>query len=81
MIELGKKAKDKITGLEGIVTGRCEYLYGCTQYCIMPQATDNKAPEGSWYDEGRVEVIDEGIKAEEVRAKEDGGPSCGPTCN
>lgn len=81
MIALGKKARDKITGLEGIVTGRCEYLYGCTQYCLLPKAEGNKAPDGTWYDEGRIEVIDEGIKAKEVQVKEKGGPSCGPSCN
>ncbi len=81
MIALGKKGRDKITGLEGIITGRCEYLYGCTQYCLLPEATDNKAPEGTWYDEGRIEVISEGVKSKEVQVEEKGGPSCGPNCN
>lgn len=36
--KLGLKAKDKITGFEGIITARCEYLTGCNQYCLTPQA-------------------------------------------
>ncbi|HPR92276.1 MAG TPA: hypothetical protein PLR64_03430 [Candidatus Dojkabacteria bacterium] len=80
-MQLGKTGKDKITGLEGIIIGRCEYLYGCTQYCLLPKATDNKAPDGTWYDEGRIEIIDDGIKKEEVKGKRDGGPSCGPASN
>jgi hypothetical protein len=81
MENLGKTARDKVTGLEGIITGRCEYLYGCAQYCILPQAKDNKAPDGCWYDEGRVEIIGEGIGPEEVQGEEKGDPSCGPGCN
>jgi hypothetical protein len=80
-IELGKKGKDKVTGIEGMITGKCEYLYGCTQYCIVPESKDNKHSEGYWYDEGRIEVIGEGIEPDEVKSKEDGGPSCGPVCN
>jgi len=45
-IELGKKGKDKVTGIEGMITGKCEYLYGCTQYCIVPESKDNKHSEG-----------------------------------
>ena len=29
---LGKKAKDKVTGFEGIITAKVIYLYGCAQY-------------------------------------------------
>jgi len=34
MIRLGNKVRDKVSGIEGIVTGRCEYLNGCVQYCV-----------------------------------------------
>jgi hypothetical protein len=74
MIILGKKVADKVTGLEGIVTGRAEYLYGCTQYCVVPVAKDGKA-DGSWFDEGRLEVIGNGILPEEVKAEKPGGPN------
>lgn len=80
MIELGKKGKDKITGLEGIITGRATYLYGCDQYCLVPKSKDGAISEGAWFDEGRLEVIDEGIKPESVQVEEKGGPQFTPKC-
>lgn len=75
MITLGKKAKDKVTGFEGIVTGHAKYLYGCDQYCIVAPAKDGKSGESGWYDEGRIEVTGKGIAPEEVRAEKNGGPN------
>ena len=37
MENLGKKAKDKITGFEGIIVGKIIYLFGCNQYGIAPK--------------------------------------------
>ncbi len=82
MLELGKKAKDKVTGFEGILTGHCKYLYGCDQYLITPPVDKNGSkPDGQWLDSGRIEITGEGINAEEVQADEAGGenndsPSC-----
>jgi hypothetical protein len=74
---LGKQVRDKITGFEGICTGRAEYLYGCTQFSIVPKAKmeEGKLGETYWFDEGRVEVTGEGIKAEQVTAEKPGGPN------
>ena len=58
-LKLGQKVKDVITGFEGIVTGRCEYLTGCNRVLVLAQAKDGKAGEGSWLDEDRCEVLDE----------------------
>ncbi len=33
---LGKKAKDKVTGFEGIITAKVIYLYGCAN-TALPQ--------------------------------------------
>jgi hypothetical protein len=77
-IELGKKGRDKVTGLEGILTGYAKYLFGCDQYCILPESTDNKPSEGVWIDDGRVEVIGDGIKPKDVQGKKDGGPQFCP---
>jgi hypothetical protein len=57
VIELGLKAKDKITGFEGIITGRSQYLYGCDQYCIVPPAKESKMEDAQWFDEGRIQVL------------------------
>lgn len=37
MIQLGMRAKDRVTGLEGIVIARTEWLYGCTRITIQPE--------------------------------------------
>lgn len=75
MIKLGQKAKDKVTGFEGILTGMARYLYGCDQYCIVPPVIDGKIGDSQWFDEGRIEVIGKGILPEEVRVDKPGGPN------
>ena len=55
---LGKKVRDKITGVEGIVTSVCFDLYGCVQVIIKrPADKDGKLPESFWHDVKRVETI------------------------
>jgi hypothetical protein len=73
----GKKAKDKITGFTGIITARVEYLTGCTQYGITPpmKEGEKEAPRADYFDEGRIEILGEGIQASEVKAPDDGGPN------
>lgn len=75
MIELGKKARDKVTGFEGVIIGRCQYLTGCDQYGLVPPARDGKIEGSQWFDEGRIEVIGEGVSAESVRVDRNGGPN------
>lgn len=73
MITLGNRAKDKITDFMGILTGKCEYLYGCTQWCIMPPVKlDGSLPDGKWFDEGRIEFIDTGILPASVQVDKPG---------
>jgi len=75
MIDLGQKAKDKITGFKGTMTGRAQYLYGCDQYCIVPAVDkDGKIEKGEWFDEGRIEIVSTGISAEDVQVEKPGGP-------
>jgi len=51
MIQLGQKVRDVVSGLEGIVTGRTEYLNGCIQYCVKPPLDkDGKMQEAWWID-------------------------------
>lgn len=73
---MGKLCKDKVTGFEGICTGRIIWLYGCDQYALTPKvSSDNptKVGDNAWFDEGRLEVIGNGITKEEVKADEPGG--------
>ena len=82
MIELGKMGKDKITGFEGIITGYCQYIYGCGQYLLTPVIKEgNDKKESHWLDEGRIEEIGDGITAKEVQTDEPGGIRCdAPPC-
>lgn len=76
MIELGQKGKDKITGFEGIITGRASYLYGCDQYSIVPAIDkDGKTGETHWFDEGRIEITGPGVTAASVQVEKPGGPN------
>lgn len=52
---LGKTAKDRVTGFTGIVTGFAQYLTGCDQYLILPSAKkDEKYPDSVWLDDTRL---------------------------
>jgi hypothetical protein len=73
MNNLGKQARDKITGFEGIIIGKIHFLFGCDQYGIAPKVTDGKVNDTNWFDEGRVEIIGQGIAPEEVKAEKNGG--------
>lgn len=70
---LGKLGKDKITGFQGIVIGKCIYLYGCNQYGLNPRVNE-KGETGAinWFDEGRIEIIGEGVKPEDVQVTNPG---------
>ncbi len=54
-LNLGTTICDKITGFEGVITGRVEYLTGCVQYLLTPKiAEDGSHRNGEWFDEGRL---------------------------
>lgn len=77
-IPLGSRIRDKVTGLEGITTGRCEYPNGCVQYLIRPKIKDDgTVQDGHWIDDQQIEYIDAGI-TEEVTPARTGGPSDSP---
>ncbi len=64
MVNLGDKVKDPVTGLEGIVIGRTEFLYGCTRIGVQPKlGKDGKVPDANWFDEPQLKVI----KAKEIK--------------
>lgn len=74
-VHLGRQGRDKITGFEGIVTGRAEYLYGCTQYCLAPKAApDGAIRDSQWFDEGRIQFVGRGVLPAEVQGEKPGGP-------
>jgi hypothetical protein len=59
---LGLKARDKVTGFEGVVTTVSFDLYGCVQVVLTPGVGKDGTgtiPEGRWFDEKRLRVIDD----------------------
>lgn len=56
--QLGCIGEDTITGFIGVITGRTEWLFGCTRFCLEPQELREGIPiEAQWFDEQRVEII------------------------
>lgn len=53
----GDEVKERITGYSGTITGTCFYLTGCNQYLITGQSVDNKEPVALWYDESRIDLV------------------------
>ena len=74
---LGKRARDKITGFEGIIIGKIKYLFGCRQYAIAPPVKDGELKDAQWFDEGRIEIIGNVFQPEDVQAEEPGGARSG----
>lgn len=60
-MQLGATTKDKITGYEGIITGKCSYITGCDQYLIQPKTKEGTWVEAKWFDENRLEQLDSEI--------------------
>lgn len=58
-LKLGQTAKDRITGIEGVVLGRAEYITGCNQVLVQPTAkkADGDVLESRWFDEQRMELV------------------------
>jgi len=60
-VRLGQRVRDVVTGFEGIVVSRVEYLSGCVQYCVKPHVgEDGKMLEGEYIDEQRIEIVGDG---------------------
>lgn len=78
MFKLGQKARDKVTGFDGILTARCTYFTGCDQYSIQPPAKDGKVESSMWFDETRIEITGNGVTLAPVATPKKGGPQNTP---
>ena len=61
---LGKKIRcsqsvlDILSGLEGVVVARTEWLYGCVRLAVQPPGSKDGRPyEPFWVDEPQVKVV------------------------
>lgn len=73
MTTIGDRAKDRINGFTGIVTGKAEYLDGCRQFLVKPEAlaADGNVQDGIWIDEHNLILVEAGVLADPF-AKEPG---------
>ena len=57
MVKLRDKVKDSITGFEGIVVCRAEYLDGCIRVLVQPSTltSDGAMLKALWIDESQLE--------------------------
>lgn len=60
MIQLGQHVRDSVTGFQGVVTGRAEYLFEATTCRIHKTelTTDGKPYDPLWFEEARLEIVD-----------------------
>lgn len=73
MLKLGWTAKDKITGFQGVITGRVEYLTGRNQILLAPPVDEKGSPrDARWFDEQRCERVG----ADEVTLDNGSNPGC-----
>lgn len=78
--ELGKEAKDIVTGFKGIITSRTEYLTGCNRYGLQPKANkEGKTDDPKWFDENQIEIIGKGVVIQQtIEQRTKGGPQPNP---
>lgn len=55
---LGRKARDKVTGFEGVVTTIGFDLYGCVQAIVNPAQKDAKLGDPVWLDIKRLDLTE-----------------------
>jgi hypothetical protein len=75
-IELGDTYRDTITGFEGKVVGRADYLTGCAQALLT--ALVNGEVNSVWFDYPRLEFVSDAERpalAGEPAVRRSGGPT------
>lgn len=78
-VALGDKAKDQVTGFQGICVARTEWLNGCVR-CTLQSDTldkDGKPQEGVTFDEPQLVVVN--ARAVACGPRTTGGPKPTPT--
>jgi len=59
-MKLSDLVRNKITGFHGIVTGKSEYINGCTQFLLSPTVSkDGEHRRGQWFDQTELENVKE----------------------
>ena len=78
-IEMQDHVRDRVTGVEGIVTGIHQYVTGCARASVQPPFKDGKLPDAIGCDVLTLEVVSPGPRPERpVTAASVGGPQRDP---
>lgn len=82
--EMGSKVKDKVSGMRGVVIGRADYISGCNQYLMQPDATkqqvkDNTKSDSMWFDGPRLESVPGKKLVVDTREHRTGADGVAPT--
>lgn len=85
-VELGDRAKDRITEFEGVITCITTWLNGCVRVGIQSEKLkDGKPLDAEYFDEVQVEILESGyIKPHhktQAEAKTVAKPPAGPAPN
>lgn len=56
-IKLGYQVKEIITGFEGVVTARCEYLHSNTRIQVTSKTLQDGKPVVEWFDEDSLQIV------------------------
>jgi len=74
-ISLGDIARDSITGFEGVVIARTEWLFGCVRFTLQPQALhEGKPVETQTFDEEQLVWVRSTTGALRGAPAQTGGP-------
>lgn len=75
----GDVVKDKITNFTGTITGLSSYITGCDQCLVQPKQKEGEVsyPDATWFDEGRLILIEPAQIEEKDVESESGKGSCG----
>lgn len=75
---IGKVVRDKVTGYQGVVTGRTTWLNGCARVIVQSQDLhDGKPIDSQWFDQPQVVLVDtKGVKRGSPHT---GGPKPDPS--
>lgn len=77
-VKLGDEVRDKISGFEGVIVARTEYLWGCVQYAVASRRLKDSGEvlDWLWLDVDRVEIVQREEATRVVRLT--GGPQPAP---
>lgn len=76
---LGRLARDVVSGFEGIIECRSEWLNGCFRIQLAPKVDkDGKLRDSSCFDAEQIEVLPEQVVKEKPVAARTNGPTPDP---